>query len=297
MVEAEATTSNATLVSVVIPTIGRDELRRAVESALDQTVSVEVIVVVDRLDRFGQVVNDLGNLEVKVIQNPRKGAPAARNVGAEQATGDFIAFLDDDDHWLPQKLELQLSQIGDKKDNFISVCGTYFTRADGGLDKDVRREFRGNPSSLGMYLLKRKWPWIGNALFCTSTLLLDKKTFMATPWDEDLPCCQDVDLFIRLSQTPGLQIFQHRKPLVNLQQGSTESITWTRAPEDNLVFANKHRNKFNEKVWSDFLATHLVMPYIRSHDISRAIHSIRTEMKAIPHLGAIIRALSAWWLR
>ncbi len=296
MSRTEAPVQDDVLVSVVIPTIGRPDLLRCVLSVLDQSVETEIIVVVDRPKEYLTVVELLRPYPVKVIRNQGKGAPAARNTGVRNASGTHVAFLDDDDYWLLGKLASQRALLNTSFKNQIVVCGTILHRANGKTDMDLRRKFRGKPENLGDFLLERKWPWIGNAQFCTSTLLMPIRLAIETPWDEDLPCCQDVDLYLRLAQAQNLKISQVRKPRTVLQQGSFGSIMSNRRPEDNLVFARKHRANHKERSWSDFLLTHVVMPYVISHDIEGARTAYKTEIKTLPHIGAILRTVAAWWI-
>ena len=97
------------LVSVVIPTLDRPKLLlRAIDSVLRQTYQeIEVIVVVDRPDPDTvSAVQSVNDPRVRLIVNPYSSTAAgARNAGADHATGEWIAFLDDDDEWLPNKLE------------------------------------------------------------------------------------------------------------------------------------------------------------------------------------------------
>src|SRR5262252_3157848 len=100
------------LVSVVIPSRNRPGIiGRAVRSALAQTFSlIEVIVVIDGPDRqTEQALAQIEDPRVRVVAlNEPVGAQEARNTGVREARGPWIAFLDDDDEWLPTKLERQL---------------------------------------------------------------------------------------------------------------------------------------------------------------------------------------------
>ena len=99
-------------VSVVIPTYSRPDLViRAVRSALAQTIrNIEVVVVVDGPeDATRRELSTIVDPRLRVIALPRQlGAPHARNVGAREARAPWTALLDDDDEWLPHKLEVQL---------------------------------------------------------------------------------------------------------------------------------------------------------------------------------------------
>ena len=100
-------------VSVVIPTFGRPELlRRAIDSVLAQTMcDFEIIVVNDGVDpptiEALQAIDD-PRLRY-IVHTVNKGAGHARDTGAEASLGDWVAFLDDDDEWMPEKLEKQLA--------------------------------------------------------------------------------------------------------------------------------------------------------------------------------------------
>ena len=102
-------------VSVIIPTFNRaDKIMRAVESALAQTHQVYEIIVVDdgSTDSTSKVFNYISDSRVKYVSMAHSGLPAVvRNTAMKLAKGDFVAFLDSDDIWLPKKLEIQLSQV------------------------------------------------------------------------------------------------------------------------------------------------------------------------------------------
>lgn len=104
---------SAPLVSVIIPTYNRAvTLRRTVDSALAQTYQpIEVIVVDDgSSDSTWDVVNSYGNRIVGVRQD-NGGPSSARNTGARAANGEWLAFLDSDDVWLPDKIARQVRMV------------------------------------------------------------------------------------------------------------------------------------------------------------------------------------------
>lgn len=120
------------LVSVVIPTFNRTEQTiAAIESVLAQTyATLEIIVVddgsadgsADRIERFISArTNDCG--QVALISQANQGASVARNTGISKARGEYIAFLDSDDVWEPEKLECQVRVL----EQYKSECGVCFT--------------------------------------------------------------------------------------------------------------------------------------------------------------------------
>ena len=102
------------LVSVVIPTFNRARLvRRAVQSALDQSYGrLEVVVVDDgSTDGTRDAIAGIDDDRLHYVRQENAGLPAARNRGIAESTGDFIALLDSDDVWLPWKVEAQLAAL------------------------------------------------------------------------------------------------------------------------------------------------------------------------------------------
>lgn len=144
------------LVSVVLPTYGRPErLRRAVESVAAQTYDDLRLVVVDDHSPIPseEVLNgvSLDGLVVEHIRHKEnRGANAARNTGIRESDGDFVAFLDDDDEWKPEKIQRQVETFRSASDRVGFVyTGTEFhydgytrtniSRACGNVTKDIFR--------------------------------------------------------------------------------------------------------------------------------------------------------------
>ena len=104
--------SNTPLVSVIIPVYNGDHhLAEALESVLAQTYRpIEIIVVDDgSTDNSANIARSYK--EVRYIYQPNQGVAVARNTGISQACGEFIAFLDQDDLWTPNKLSIQIDYL------------------------------------------------------------------------------------------------------------------------------------------------------------------------------------------
>lgn len=128
-------------VSVIIPTYNRENfIGQAITSILNQTIKdcrLEIIVIDDgSTDRTHSVVKSFGR-KVKYIYQENQGAGAARNRGIDECSGDWVAFLDSDDQWLPGKLAMQLDLIHEFPDfkathtNFSIITETGDTFTDG----------------------------------------------------------------------------------------------------------------------------------------------------------------------
>lgn len=117
-------------ISVVIPTINHAHwLPESIGSALNQTLKPHEVIVVDiaggSKDNTKEVVS---RYPVKYLLQPGRGVSDARNHGLRNATGDWVAFLDSDDYWLPRRLELQAASI---KDEAFGYCATTRFYQDG----------------------------------------------------------------------------------------------------------------------------------------------------------------------
>jgi glycosyltransferase involved in cell wall biosynthesis len=202
-------------VSAIIPTRNRAGLvRRAVKSALNQTfLFVEVIVVVDGPDETTlEVLAQIEDPRLSVVALPESvGAPEARNIGVRKARGPWIAFLDDDDEWLPMKLERQIEAAfaSDWKNPVVS-CGLV-TESPG--NDEVRPQREPAPSeSVAEYLFLRHLSELGEIRLQTSTLMTTRDLLLRVPWRN---CVHDEwDLLLRASATEGVGLAFAPEPLV-----------------------------------------------------------------------------------
>src|SRR5262245_16589489 len=113
-------------VSVIIPAYNHSRyIGKAIESVLRQTLPAREVIIVDdgSTDATDEVLARYQN-RIRVKRQRNSGVAAARNCGAEIATGDLLAFLDADDMWLPRKLELQVERFAKGIDLGIVHCGT-----------------------------------------------------------------------------------------------------------------------------------------------------------------------------
>src|SRR5262249_23269523 len=191
-------TPNMPKVSVIIPTHNRAHfLRGAIFSVLNQTFQDFEIVVVDdaSTDNTAKVVAAFNDDRIRFIQHDtNKGGSAARNTGILASKCDYIAFLDDDDEWLPDKLRKQMEIL---VASLPEVGGVY----TGCLDVDkvsgkvIRQRIPTKRGNLSRELL------IENCVGGTSAMLLRKVCLQKVGlFDETLPRSQDYDLWIRISR-------------------------------------------------------------------------------------------------
>lgn len=197
-------------ISVVIPTFNRaGQTRAALESILSQTYQEFEVIVVDdgstdqtesTLRPLIGVHNARGN-EVRYFFQPNQGQSAARNKGAREARGEWVAFLDSDDVWLPEKLEFQVEAL-EKFAGKSWACITdarYIGNPDMGTTTFLRggrcyEHMMGLDSDAVESLARLRDP------FCISTLLVHAGVAKRVGWFEpDIKFAEDHDFLLRLS--------------------------------------------------------------------------------------------------
>lgn len=183
-------------VSVIIPTHNRrNELIRAIDSARAQSWPPAQIIVVDDKSDFpvSSFLFDRYGNSIQVISNDRNLGPAgSRNIGARAAEGEYIAFLDSDDYWYPEKLEKQLAVFAANKDVGLVYCDQWYVSPDGrqsgSKDKLIDNQ-------LWEHLLD------GWLMPNPSTLVFRRSVFMQLGgFDPQLRSSEDHDLWMRLAQ-------------------------------------------------------------------------------------------------
>lgn len=179
------------VVSVIIPTFNREAfLKEAVDSVLAQDYPhAELIVVNDgSTDGTEKLLRDYGSV-IKVVSQDNRGVSAARNAGIKIASGDYVAFLDSDDIWLPSKLKRHFEYFDNHPD--VSICQTD--------EVWIRKGERVNPKKIH----KKESGWIFErcvelCIVSPSAVILRKSVFDDIGmFDESLPACEDYDLWLR----------------------------------------------------------------------------------------------------
>jgi len=206
-------------VSVVIPAYNAaDTLPRAIESVLNQTHKNLELIVVDDASQ-----DDTEELVKKYIQKDsrvryikheeNKERSAARNTGIKNARKPFVAFLDADDEWLPEKLEKQLSYLRQKGKNWIGVYSDLTSNVSTqkfSLPAKKRLQKEGGKEVIKTDLLN-----IG--VWGTSTTLLVKKSIISKigGFDESLNLNEDLEIKIRLLKEGQLAYLDEELTIVH----------------------------------------------------------------------------------
>lgn len=250
---------SAPLVSIVTPTYKRPQfLTRAIGSIIAQTFNNWELLVVDDNGTGSEYRQETQSFMQRYKADPRiiyiehesnLGGSAARNTGIRQARGKFVAFLDDDDEWLPEKLDKQLSclvrsspEVALVYTGYENVCSDpeliayigkfHFPTLKGNLLKELLEE---------------------NRVGTTSSVLCKRDALLAVGlFDESLAASQDYDLFLRLAERFEFEVIS--EPLVRLHRHKEGNIGGDRKAK---VEAYKSFYKKHQALMEKHPASHL----------------------------------------
>ncbi|MGB6972766.1 MAG: glycosyltransferase, partial [Desulfobulbales bacterium] len=180
-------------VSIIIPTYNRAYcLQKAIDSVLSQTYPYFELIVVDdgSKDNTANLVENY-NSDIVFIRQENKGPAAARNRGVQAARYELLAFLDSDDWFVENKLEVQVRALQEKPAYLISHTQEIWYRNGSILNQKTRhRKNSGDIFSQSLELCA-----VG-----MSTVLMYRKIFERFGlFDEEFPCCEDYELWLRVS--------------------------------------------------------------------------------------------------
>lgn len=216
-------------VSVVIPAFNAEAtIERAIESVLHQTLPPDEIIVVDdgSTDRTAKKVQKYGTA-VRYLYEENAGPATARNRGIQEARGQWIAFLDADDEWLPDKLRKQTESLSRCPDLVWTFTNYWVVQAKGGGS----REAAFSDAAVSALLKGREffedylevYAQIGHAL--TSSMLVQRSVLLkAGLFPAGVRWGEDTDLFLRIAyEWPSIGYLQ--EPLVLYSAGRPDSVT------------------------------------------------------------------------
>jgi len=200
-------------ISVIIPTYNSENfITKTLETLYSQTYNNYEVIVSDD----GSTDNTVGVVRSFFLKNPSRkksllinkheGPGAARNKGIENASGDWISFLDSDDLWNDNKLERVVGYILENEDIDL-VCHSL-------IDKDGSKEILMNPSK---YFNNRIDPFLSmyreNCLYTSALTIKKNILYQAGLFDNRLPSSQDYDLWLRLGMINKIKMGFIEEPL------------------------------------------------------------------------------------
>jgi glycosyltransferase involved in cell wall biosynthesis len=210
-------------ISVIVPTYNSSKtIERALQSVFNQSRPADEIIVIDdgSSDDTVDILNKYRE-KIVIISQTNSGAAAARNRAVERSSGDLIAFLDSDDMWHPQKLEIQAAVF--ENDASVGISSTWFYS----VPKDAlgREENISTINKTGLAIREAQFNKVFLKPFlATPTVMLKRATFISkNGFDESLTTAEDVDLWLRFCFTEKYMLIENRLCWVFVQANSLSS--------------------------------------------------------------------------
>ncbi|MFC9786511.1 glycosyltransferase family 2 protein [Rhodococcus sp. NPDC127528] len=273
-------TSATARVSVVIPTVGRTSLTRAVQSALFQTYRVaEILVVADTDAPLTLPADD----RIMVHRTRLRDGPSrCRQLGIDAATGTVIALLDDDDEWRPDKLRRQLAAVGrGAGDRWIASC-RMAVEGPGDRRRTWPRRTIEPGQSVAEYLFRFTDLTFGAATLQTSTLCFPTDVARVVRWDADgshphdepswLIRVQEAMPTVRLVQLPEVLSTYH-------VDGESLSRSTRDRTEEYLDWGLRYLGEQSARVRGDYLCTSPVSAAVSARSLAGVRRSLWSALR------------------
>lgn len=295
-----STTPPFPLISVVIPTFNRPDLllRRGLSSALGQRYPhLEVLVVTDGPDPLTEAaLAGVTDSRIRRLALPENRGPAdARNLGVRESRGKWIAFLDDDDEWRPEKLARQLEWALRSSHKFPVVFGSYIGRTPHG-DRLHPARLKAPSEPLGNYMLVDP----DCALMC-SMIFAPRELLLRVPFTPGRRIHEDWDWMLLAEQTPGVGFEQ-------LPREDTSALTIYYSGENrpagsrhwpwrnSLDWAQAHRRagRLSDRAFAGFIVFQLAPRAVEAGEWSGLPVLAAALLSSRPTPSEVLRFLKHW---
>ena len=245
-------------VSAIITTHNRLEyLKKAIESVKKQTYDNLEIIVVDDASNDGTenyCINDKSIKYIRISKEESKGGNYARNIGIDNSNGEYIAFLDDDDEWYPEKITKQVDFLNQNADYGVVYCNRLFSINNGIYEYEdiINKSNCGDCSSKIFY----------NIIGTTSMLLFRREILLKCRFDEKTKFWQEYDLMIRVCQITKIGYID--EPLILYRQNFLDKNRLTNKVDswfENVKYINEKYSKYLEKLSLEEIKLRKIMIY------------------------------------
>lgn len=271
-------------VSVIVPSRDRHDLvRTAVQSVLDQGIPVDIIVIDDGSDPPLTPTGPLGDEQVRIIRNEAALGPTkARNVGLRASTGDYVAFLDDDDTWLPGKLLHSLAAVAAFPEARVAVHRTAFEPPASIKEAPATKLVSEPHTGYGT----AQTPHING-------VLVDGDLARAVLFDESFDAAQDVDFMLELARQTSFAVID-AVLAVHGDYGAPTLVGLDRRIAARMKLRSKHADiLYSTRRSRSFYHVRLAHLYRRRGSRARALRGFLTALIHDPSSGAAWRGLGA----
>lgn len=285
--------SKSPSVSVIIPAYNRGHtIDRAIQSVLEQTFQDFEMIVVDdsSIDGTRARVEGFRDPRIRYLRHEQnRGAAAARNTGIRAARGEYLAFLDSDDEWLPQKLDEQIALLEDQSAGWGLSCSGFFYVVNGS-----ERAYL--PARVSSWV--RRLHWICDLSPGTTLVVRRECLGEVGLLDEEFSRYEDWDWLLRLSKLyrlgaikkPLARVYRGPLPAADLVEVSTRRFL-SKHDEDLRALGWYYRHQVMSKHWLG-----LAYWFYREGQILRGNHYLFKAFLENP-LGTSVISWVLWALK
>jgi len=235
--------NNNPLVSIIMPAYNAEKfISKSIESVLQQTYqNWELLVVNDgSKDNTSSVVSSFHDARIKLIEQVNGGVSKARNTGITNSTGEFIAFLDSDDLWLKDKLEIQVKYLM-KNQNIVLSYGDYLSFIEDRKIIENKQLYPFKIKDLKKRLLVFNF-------IATLTVMVKSDVLKATGgFDTELFGPEDWDLWIKISQKGSIGYIKENLAMYREHEGGISKNKKRQLNEEYKVI-NRHILQSNNEI-------------------------------------------------
>ncbi|MEB3337942.1 MAG: glycosyltransferase [Leptolyngbyaceae bacterium] len=274
-------------ISVIIPAYNAEgTILKTIQSVQKQTFSDFELIVIDDGSNDGTLeqLSTIPDPRLKVFSYPNGGVAIARNRGIAHAKGEFISFLDADDLWAIDKLELQLQALRQQPEAGVAYSWTHFIEEDGNFF------FKGEQTSFDGHVYDKLL--FGNFLKSGSNPLIRRQAIESIEgFDPTLPPAEDWDFYLRLATHWPFVVVP--KPQIFYRQVSKSASSQVKAMEEGSLrvlqkaFQNSTQDlqKLNPKILAhlyQFLAHLYLKRSLNREGVQQATHKLKVAISLHP---------------
>ena len=286
------------MVSVVIPTYGRkpEIVKRAVESVIKQTYTDWELFVVDDNKEDSPLSGPIKSmLEAQndarihyLCMEKNSGACAARNKGIKESSGEYVAFLDDDDEWMPEKIEKQLPKFEESEAGFV-YCGFLMFDEKKGRGKSSWIRF----TSGDIYTKLLKSNFMGG----TPGVIVRRECFDKCGFfREDMPSSQDYEMWLRLAKEYTVDSVAEDLVKVHLHDGDSIMKSLARRIEGyRKIYDSYYEDIVRDKKIHSYQLYNLGKFLILNHENKEGMQYLCKAIKLQPLHGLYFIAVIMYW--
>ena len=257
------------LVTALIPTRNRATLlMRAVHSVLRQTYhNIEVVIVIDGPDPATlAALSSISDSRLRVIELAENvGSANARNIGVQHARGRWVAFLDDDDEWLPGKIERQVDRATRSALRHPIVACRVIGRTPH-RDYIWPRRFPSANEPLNEYLIARNSWFRGEGHIATCAIFAERELLLSVPFTSGMSHNDDTDWFVRIGSRDDVGVEFVEEPLaIWYLEEARSCVSMQNDWQRTHVWLKSIRSLITPRSYSAFIATQLAGEAGRQH--------------------------------